>query len=200
MRNTNSDTVWHANPTTPPQNEVVKKSSPEPQSVEVSAPFQFLLTCSDTLLDNFELAKLSQVANLRSELHRVLDDLIDANNQASLARLFKSQGRERILRELAKKRDPIAEAKEKIRKKGRTPEDLVPILSMPPDQAHRTASLTYQQRNIDEGKCCVCPSPLARNSVRYCEKHLTDVRERARVRARKRTGNPPITAAIATTI
>jgi hypothetical protein len=164
--------------------EDIANIDPEAQPLEVSAPFQFLLTCSDTLLGNFELAKLSEVANLRSELHRVLDDLIDANNQASLARLFKTQGRERILRELAKKRDPIAEAREKIRNKGRKPEDLTPILSMPPGQAHRTASLTYQKRNVAEGKCCVCPTPLARNSVRYCEEHLKSQRDRARVQAR----------------
>src|ERR1700733_11746932 len=157
MRNTTDSSLTKSSP----HNEALAKSDREPQSLEVSAPFQFLLTCSDTLLSNFELTKLSQVANLRSELHRVPDDLIDANNQASLARLFKTQGRERILRELAKKRDPIAEAREKIRNKGRKPEDLTPILSMPPGQAHRTASLTYQQRNIDEGKCCVCPSPRA---------------------------------------
>jgi hypothetical protein len=178
--------------------EDIANIDPEAQPLEVSAPFQFLLTCSDTLLGNFELAKLSEVANLRSELHRVLDDLIDANNQASLARLFKTQGRERILRELAKKRDPIAEAREKIRNKGRKPEDLTPILSMPPGQAHRTASLTYQKRNVAEGKCCVCPTPLARNSVLYCEKHLAACRERARVRARKRREKPCTTAALAT--
>jgi len=31
---------------------------------EVCASFSFLLSCSDTSLDNFELAKLSEVANL----------------------------------------------------------------------------------------------------------------------------------------
>ena len=178
--------------------EALAKDPTPAQPLEVSTPFQFLLTCSDTLLDNFELAKLSQVANLRSELHRVLDDLIDANNQASLARLFKAQGRKRIRRLLEEHPDPIGDAKEKIRKKGRTREDLTPLLSMPPGQAHRTASMTYQKRNVEEGKCCVCPLPLARNSVLYCEKHLTACRERARVRARKRNGGPPTAAALTT--
>ena len=65
---------------------------------------------------------------------------------------------------------------------GRTQEDLLPVLSLPPGQAHRTAAVTYQNRNIAEGKCCDCPMPLARNSVRYCEKHLAKCRERARAK------------------
>jgi hypothetical protein len=68
---------------------------------EVCAPAS-LLSCSDTSLDNCELAKLSEVANLRSQLHRVLDELIDANKTRHLARLFMSEGRKRILRDLAK--------------------------------------------------------------------------------------------------
>jgi hypothetical protein len=40
---------------------------------------------------------------------------------------------------------------------GRTPEDLVPLLSLTPGKAHRTASLTYQQRNIEEGKMLRLP-------------------------------------------
>ena len=92
------------------------------------------------------------------------------------ANLFRAQGRERILRALETPPDPIAEAKEKIKKMGRTPEDFVPLLLLPPGQAHRTAAITYQQRNIEEGKRCVCPMPLAPNSVRYCEKQLAACR------------------------
>jgi hypothetical protein len=44
--------------------------------------------------------------------------------------------------------DPIAEAKAEIKNKGRTPEDLVPLLSLSPGQAHRTAAVTHQNRNI----------------------------------------------------
>jgi hypothetical protein len=120
---------------------------------------------------------------------------MDASNQAALARLFRAQGRERILRALESTPEPIAEAKEKIKNMGRTPEesndrcadtDFVPLLSLNPGQAHRTAAITYQRRNIEEGRCCVCPNPLAANSVRYCEKHLAANRNRARIRAAKR--------------
>jgi len=77
---------------------------------------------------------------------------------------------------------------------GRPPEEIAPVLSLPPGLAHRTASVTYQKRNVEEGKCSVCPNPLARNSVRYCEKHLAVCRGRARARAKKpavpATANP----------
>jgi hypothetical protein len=162
----------------------------QPQPVEIVAPLHFLTTCSETSLENFELAKLADVANLRSQLHRVLDDLMDASNQAALARLFRAQGRQRILRALESTPDPVGDAKAEIKNMGRTPEDLVPLLSLPPGQAHRTAAVTYQKRNIEDGKCCVCPMPLARNSVRYCEKHLAACRDRARARAKK-LNKPP---------
>jgi hypothetical protein len=112
--------------------------------------------------------------------------LIYTMTEAALARLFRAQGRERILKALQEVSDPIAEAKAKIKNMGRTPEDLVPLLSLHPGQAHRTASVTYQKRNIEEGKCCVYPNPLAHHSVRYCEKHLAACRDRARLRAPKR--------------
>jgi len=38
--------------------------------------------------------------------------------------------------------------------------------------------VNYQKRNIAEGKCAVCPEPLDRNSVRFCEKHLRAARLR----------------------
>jgi hypothetical protein len=38
--------------------------------------------------------------------------------------------------------------------------------------------VTYQKRNTAEGRCAVCPQPLAHNSVRYCEKHLLAARLR----------------------
>src|SRR5882724_2940835 len=49
---------------------------------------------------------------------------------------------------------------------------------LPPGAAHLAAYMRYQERNIAEGKCAVCRKPLARHSVRYCEKHLTAARLR----------------------
>jgi hypothetical protein len=142
--------------------DAIEKNQSQP--VEIVAPLHFLITCSETSLENFEPAKLADVNNLRSQLHKVLDVLMDASNQAALARLFRAQGRERILRALESTPDPIAEAKAKIRNMGRTPEepndrcadtDFVPLLSLNPGQAHRTASVTYQKW-ISKKESAVC--------------------------------------------
>jgi hypothetical protein len=60
-----------------------------------------------------------------------------------------------------------------VRDGQRSDEELIPLPSLPPGAAHLAAAMRYQERNIAEGKCCECPKPLARNSVRYCENHLT---------------------------
>jgi hypothetical protein len=72
----------------------------------------------------------------------------------------------------------IAWAKEQIRNSQRSGEELFPIERMAPGAAHRTASLTYQKRNLEEGKCMSCPQPLDPRSHRYCSKHLLMARER----------------------
>jgi hypothetical protein len=141
-------------------------------------------------LGNFELVKLSEAANARTKLHEDLDRWIDLATQAAIVRLFRARGRKRILKALQETPDPIAEAKAKIKNMAHTPDDLLPVLSLPPGQAHRTAAVTYQERNLAEGKCCDCPQPLARNSVRYCEKHLAKCRDRARARAKKLNKSP----------
>ena len=115
--------------------------------------------------------------------------MVRFGDASRLARLFRVQGRERILKVLQEVSNPIAEAKAKIKNMGRTPEDLVPMLSLPPGQAHRTAADTYQKRNIDESvRSAPCRSQ--RSSVRYCVKHLAACRDRARVRAKKVNKSP----------
>ena len=155
-----------------------------------SPPLHFLLNCSDVELGSFQNTKLNEARNARTKLHEDLDQMFDLLTQAALANFFRAYGRERILKALEETPDPIAEAKAKIKAMGRTSEDLVPLLSLPPGQAHRTAAVTYQKRNIEDGKCCVCPMPLARNSVRYCERHLAACRDRARARAKELNKSP----------
>jgi hypothetical protein len=176
--------------------EIQKDQLEKLQHFDVVAPLHFLLTCSDISLDNFEISKLSEAANARTKLHEDLDRWFDLATQAALVRLFRAQGRERILKALQEPPDPIAEAKAKIRNMGRPPEEVVPVLSLPPGQAHRTASATYQQRNIEEGKCCICLCPLAPNSVRYCKRHLAVCRDRARANARAKKPSRPATAEV----
>ena len=43
----------------------------------LAMPVNFLLGCSEKTLGSFELARLARVANLRSELHNILDRLIE---------------------------------------------------------------------------------------------------------------------------
>jgi hypothetical protein len=143
-----------------------------------SIPLNFLLGCSDGALGNFELSRLASMAELRGELHAVLDKLIDEMAQAAVTAWFRTIDRGTLRQVLESPDDPIAWAKEQIRI-GRTGEqELIPLTSLPPGAAHLAASLRYQERNIAEGKCAICPKPLARNSVRYCEKHLTAERLR----------------------
>jgi hypothetical protein len=60
----------------------------------------------------------------------------------------------------------------------RLEEELIPLASLPAGAAHLAAALRYQERQIAKGLCAVCPQPLARNSVRYCERHLRIARLR----------------------
>jgi hypothetical protein len=163
---------------------------PDGENKEIVAPFHFLMNCSEVALGAFQNTNLNEAANARTQLHEDLDRWFDLLTQAALANLFRAQGRERILKALQETPDPIAEAKAKIKGMGRTPEDVLPMLTLPPGQAHRTAALTYQRRNREEGKCAICPQPLAHNSVRYCETHLAVCRDRARARGEKLNKSP----------
>jgi hypothetical protein len=134
-------------------------------------PLNFLLGCSDRVLGSFELARLDDVAELRKELHTILDRLIDQMSQAALASWFRATDRDTLKRAL--------ENPEDVRNLQRSEDELVPSTLLAPGAAHLAAALRYQERNIAAGKCAVCPKPLAPNSVRYCEKHLTTARLRA---------------------
>jgi hypothetical protein len=86
--------------------------------------------------------------------------------------------RERLKHALENPDDVIALAQEQIRDGQRSEEELIPLTSLPPGAAHLAAALRYQERQIAKGLCAVCPEPLARNSVRYCERHLRIARLR----------------------
>jgi len=162
----------------------------------VATKLNFLLGASDNDLSSFELARLAEVANLRSDLHAILDKLIDEMAQAAVAGWFRQTNRETLKRAIeaqANPEDRIAEveawAKERIKNGQRSEEGLVPSPTLPAGAAHLAAALRYAERNMAEGKCAVCPKPLARHSVRYCERHL----EIARLRKPPKgaIGDPP---------
>jgi hypothetical protein len=152
-------------------------------------PLNFLLSVSDITLGSYELKKLNDIANIRDELLVLLDKYVEEMAQAALTRWFRGQDREAIKRALESPDDALAWAKERVRNQQRSGEELIPRTALPPGKAHIAASLRYQERNIAAGRCGVCPQPLARHSVRYCEKHL----EKARLQhpPKGAIGDPP---------
>lgn len=149
----------------------------------------FLLGCSEKDLNSFELARLAEVANYRAELHTILDKLIDEMAQAAVAGWFRQTNRDALVQAIQSPEEHIAEilawAKERIRNGQRSEDELVPRTLLAPGAAHLAATLRYQERNLAEGLCSVCPKPLAQNSVRYCETHLAMARARYKPKGAK---------------
>jgi len=152
----------------------------------------FLLGCSQASLGNYELAKLSSVQNLRRNLYEILDQVISEMTQAALAAWFRDTDRQSLIHALENEEDAMAWAARVLKERGRNAVELAlpnaPQLA--PGRAHIEASVRYQDQNIAEGKCQVCPEPLAAGSVRYCEEHLTKCRDRARAKS-KQMGKAP---------
>jgi hypothetical protein len=148
-------------------------------------PLNFLLGCSESALGSFELSRLASVANLRSELHATLDKIIDEMAQAAVAGWFRTVDRDTLRQALENADDPIAWAQEQIRIGRKSGEELVPLTSLPPGAAHLAAALRYQENNVAKGLCAVCPQKLARNSVRYCERHLSIARAKHKPKGAK---------------
>ena len=171
-------------------------------------PLKWLLTCSDSEVGNFELVKLGEVANLRSEMLTLFDRLVDTSAQAVLAAWLRTIDRNELRRQLLESPDTtielvMSEAKAQIRNQGRSEEEAEDYGKMPsawvvrphmtPEEAKQAARASvrdYQERKIAAGKCEKCQEPLAHHSVRYCEKHLAMKRE-WNTRYRRKKGIPP---------
>ena len=153
-------------------------------------PLNFLLRCSDAALDNYELARLNELANIRKEMQALLDRMIDVQSQAAIAAWFKSQDRNSLKHAIENEQTPEEWAKRLIRDGQRSAEELIPRATLEPGVAQRAASLRYTRRNIAAGLCSVCPEPLDRNSVRYCTEHLEKHRQRD-TRYRQKQGAEP---------
>lgn len=160
-------------------------SRPPNKPLPPAARLNFLLGAPDADLSSFELARLSEVANLRSDLHAILDKLIDEMAQAAVAGWFRQTTREKLKQALEALENPQERikqverwAKERIKNGQRSEQELVPRTSLPAGAAHLAAALRYAERNIAEGKCAVCPKPRDPKSVRYCHKHSAIMRAR----------------------
>lgn len=166
--------------------------------LEKATPIKYLLECSDGEVGAFELAKLGEVANLRSQILELFDRLVDTSSLAVLAAMLRRIDRQEIVRRLLESPDKtfdviMAEAKAQIRSQGRSPEELeyspMPgpgfLRKLPPEeakQARKDSMRRYQEGHIAAGKCRKCSAPLCRESVDYCEKHLAMKREAQRRR------------------
>src|ERR1700675_1102236 len=58
-------------------------------------PFEYLISSSEESLESFELSRLSHVANHRKELRTVLDEFVEAEIQARIARWILDRWRAR---------------------------------------------------------------------------------------------------------
>ena len=146
----------------------------------LTVPINFLLGCSNGALGNYELARLAEVAELRAQMHVLLDQTIDNQALAWLAAWFRSTDRADLKAALENEESAFEWAKRMVREGQRSEEENNSPLRapLPPGAAHLAAALRYQERNIAEGLCCLCPEPQDRNSVRYCTKHLALARQR----------------------
>jgi hypothetical protein len=109
-------------------------------------------------------------------------------SRLDLVRSIRASSPEQIKEALERPSDAIADAKPQIKNAGRSVDELIPLLPLASAAVkanHIAASIRYQERNIEEGKCSICPQSLAHNSVRYCETHLAVRWDRARKRAKK---------------
>jgi hypothetical protein len=73
----------------------------------------FLLTCSDNVLAQYELARLDEIADLRAQLHEILFRLEDLGVQAIAARWFRNADRQALKEALEADIDPVAIARER---------------------------------------------------------------------------------------
>jgi hypothetical protein len=151
---------------------------------EKGVPINFLLGCSDDALGNYELARLADVADLRRQVQILTDQVHEQMGLAWLAAWFRAMDRAALKDALENEESAFEWAKRMIRERQRGEGENDPIPPLPPGAAHLAAGLRYQERNLAEGKCAVCPNPRDPNSVRFCTKHLA----MARVRDSKRRG------------
>jgi hypothetical protein len=158
---------------------------PKVTKPEVST--NFLLTSSQASLEELQLARLGEVANLRKELQEIVDRIVDNLSTAALASWFRQIDRELLRKALENEEDVMAWAQAQIRNQGRSGSELLPAVATlsAPGAAHRSAAMRYQQNNIADGKCRLCPEPLDRNSTAYCTAHLQQVRECQRTKSKK---------------
>ena len=100
-------------------------SRPPKKALAAPARLNFLLGASDADLDNFELARLAEIADLRCELTAIVDRMVEQLSQAALARWFKEQDRQSLKHAIDNEESAEEWAKRMIRDGQRNKEELV---------------------------------------------------------------------------
>ncbi len=77
-------------------------------------PWEFLRSASRTSLQSFELSRLSHAANLRKEIAVLLDQWMEENSAAMLARWLIEQQRPIELQEIAPAAEMLPEARHSV--------------------------------------------------------------------------------------
>jgi hypothetical protein len=108
-----------------------------------SVPLNFLLGCSQFDLDNFEMARLAEVADLRRQLHAIFDRLIDQTSAAALAQWFRTSDRQALKHAIENEESPIEWAQRLIQQgqRNEAADDLIPLPRMEPGAAHLAAAI-----------------------------------------------------------
>ena len=119
-------------------------------------PVNFLLTCSEQTLENFQLMRLAAVADLRKQMIALVDQMVEEMAKAALAAWFRTADRETLKSAIENPESALEWAKQRIREMNRNEDELLPM--PPPDpqavkKAQCIATASYQKRNLAEGKC-----------------------------------------------
>lgn len=78
-------------------------------SCRISPPWEFLLSASRNSLQSYELSRLSHASNLRKEITALVDQWVEENSSAMLARwLMEHRERERAVVETSEPHPPTA--------------------------------------------------------------------------------------------
>lgn len=147
-------------------------------------PVNFLLQCSQDELGKIQLARLTDVANLRIELQEIVDRMVDNLAQAAVAKWFRDADREALKQALETEESAIEWARRMVRGGG----EILPRVRMSEEDArahHVESTIRYKQNNIAAGKCKLCPKTLDRNSTQLCTKHLEQKNEWQREKSKK---------------
>lgn len=139
-----------------------------------------LFTVSQQDLDSLQLSAQNRSANLRRQLSEIIAQLVDLEGQAALIHWLRNINRDSLRKAIEGHEDALSWARRQHRERGRTVQELIPLPQLTEEERkepHRRAALTYQARNLAEGKCEKCPQPREGNK-RLCTDHLRQQRER----------------------